>query len=398
MPVRAPGGRRLPRGLHPVAWWLWAGGLAVAASRTSNPVLLALLLAVLGYVVSARRTEAAWARGFKYYLWFALIVVGVRVLFRSVFGTPVTSADHVLFSLPRLPMPSWYAGVQLGGPVSLEATLAAALDGLRLACILCCVGAANSLANPKRALRVLPGALYELGVAVTVSISVAPQLIDSVQRVHRARRLRAGGRSGLRGLRSVAVPVLADALARSLQLAAAMDSRGYGRAGTASRASRRLTAGLLLRGMFGLAAGTYGLLDSSLPGGFGLPVLLAGASLCCGGLLAGNRRLGRTSYRPDPWRAPEWLVSGSGLLAAGGVILAGRLQPEALNPVPLSWPPLPPLAAVAILLAATAGIAAPPPVRLPAANRREPAERRSERAEELAEERPGYAMSDGTAP
>src|SRR5690348_11936337 len=175
---RTAASRRLPRGLHPIAWWLWAAGLAVAASRTSNPLLLGLLLAVLGYVVSARRSEAAWARGFKYYLWFALIVVGIRVLFRSIFASPVTPADHVLFRLPRIPLPGWYAGIQLGGPVSLEASLAAALDGLRLACILCCIGAANSLANPKRALRVLPGALYELGVAVTVSLSVAPQLID----------------------------------------------------------------------------------------------------------------------------------------------------------------------------------------------------------------------------
>ena len=47
----------------------------------------------------------------------------------------------------------------------------------------------DTLANPKRALRVLPGALYELGVAVTVALSVAPQLVDSTQRVRRARRV-----------------------------------------------------------------------------------------------------------------------------------------------------------------------------------------------------------------
>lgn len=96
------------------------------------------------------------------------------------------------------PDPHWYAGIQLGGPVSLEATLSAATDGLRLACLLCCIGAANTLANPKRALRVLPGALYELGVAVTVSMSVAPQLVESVQRVARARRLRADRARGVR--------------------------------------------------------------------------------------------------------------------------------------------------------------------------------------------------------
>ena len=35
---------RLPRALHPGAWWLWAVGLAAAASRTTNPLLLALVV------------------------------------------------------------------------------------------------------------------------------------------------------------------------------------------------------------------------------------------------------------------------------------------------------------------------------------------------------------------
>ena len=40
------------RGLHPAAWWLWAGCLAVAAFRTTNPLLLVLIGAVAAYVVS----------------------------------------------------------------------------------------------------------------------------------------------------------------------------------------------------------------------------------------------------------------------------------------------------------------------------------------------------------
>ncbi len=64
--------------------------------------------------------------------------------------------------------------------------------------MLCCIGAANALANPKRALRVLPGALYELGMAVTVAVSLAPQLVESVQRVRRARQLRGGRGAGCR--------------------------------------------------------------------------------------------------------------------------------------------------------------------------------------------------------
>ncbi|MGW4273940.1 energy-coupling factor transporter transmembrane component T [Streptomyces seoulensis] len=361
------GGRRLPRTLHPVAWWVWALSLATAVSRTDNPLLLFLVLAVLGYVVTARRTEAPWARGFKYYLYLALSVVTIRVAFRTVFATGITPRDHFLFSLPHIPTPDWYAGIRLGGPVSLEALLSAATDGLRLACMLCCIGAANTLANPKRALRVLPGALYELGVAVTVSLSVAPQLVQSVQRVHRAKRLRAARSTGLRALRGIVVPVLEDALERSLRLAAAMDSRGYGRAGTATRRSRRATGALMLLGMCGLCAGAYGLLDATAPGLLGLPAMGAGALLCFAGLRLGGRRVTRTAYRPDPWRAAEWAVAGCGVLSAVLLFTDMGFDAAELNPsiYPLSWPPLPWVPAAAILLAGTAGFLAPPPA-LPA--------------------------------
>ena len=185
---------RLPRPLHPIAWWIWAIGLGAAVSQTDNPLLLVVALAVIAYVVILRRTEAPWARGLKYYFVLAFVVVLLRIAFRSVFGGIVSTDDHILFSLPELPLPHWAAQVQLGGPVSLENTVSAAADGMRLAVLLCCIGAANTLANPRRALRSLPGALYELGVAVVVCMSVAPQLIESIGRVRRARRLRSSAR------------------------------------------------------------------------------------------------------------------------------------------------------------------------------------------------------------
>ena len=353
---------RLPRSLHPIAWWLWAIGLATAVSRTSDPLLLLLVLAVLGFVVSARRSAAPWARGFRYYLIAAFVIIAMRVVFRAVFATGVASSDHILFTLPQLHLPHWYSGVQIGGPVSLEACLSSAFDGLRLATLLCCVGAANVLANPKRALRVLPGALYELGVAVVVALTFAPQLVDSGQRVRRARRLRAGHGKGLRGLRSLVVPVLEDALERSLSLAAGMDSRGYGRAGSASRARRRGTAALLLAGMLGLCIGVFGLLNTAGPHDFAWPAIAAGIALCVGGLAAGGRRVQRTAYRPDRWLWPEWVVAGGGILCAVALVADSTYSATALNPslYPLTWPTLPVLPAAAILLAGLAALAAPP--------------------------------------
>jgi len=371
---------RIPRSLHPVAWWIWAIGLAIAVSRTTNPVLLGLVFGVLGVVVASRRGEAPWARAFKYYLYLALFVVGIRVVFRSIFGGDVdASTMHVWFQLPRIPLPSWAAGIQLGGAVTAEGTFSALFDGLMLGCLLCCIGAANTLANPKRALRVLPGALYELGVAVVVSLSVAPQLVESVIRVRRARKLRGGSRAGLHAMREVVIPVLEDALERSIRLAAAMDSRGYGRAGSASRGSRRLTGALMLAGMCGICIGAYGVLDSSLPRLMGLPALLLGAILCVGGLVLGGRRVRRSTYRPDRWAVPEWLVAISGVVPAILLVSGWGSSAVSLNPStdPLTWPTLPVVPALAILLACLPAVASPP--RQPAFSRR--VERRSQHQE-----------------
>jgi energy-coupling factor transport system permease protein len=353
------------RGLHPVAWWLWAIGLLAAATRITNPLLLAVLLATLAFVVAARRTDAPWARGFRYYLVLALVVIAVRMVFRAIFATGVGSADHVLFTLPALHLPHWYSGLTIGGPVSVEGMLSAGMDGLRLGTLLCCVGAANVLANPKRALRVLPGALYELGVAVVVALTVAGQLLESAQRVRRAQRLRAVEQRRLHRWRGIAVPVLTDALDRSLRLAAGMDSRGYGRSGFRTRAARRVTAGLLLAGMCGLCVGLFGLLDSAAPRALGMPAIFGGAALCCGGLALGGRRVRRTAYRRDPWGWREIVVAGAGLLCAALLIAGAGAAPAALQPTwhPLGWPSLPLIPVVAIVLSGLAALAAPVPVR-----------------------------------
>lgn len=355
---------RRPRPLHPMAWWLWAIGLAVCVSQTTNPVLLALVLAVLGTVVVSRRSESPWGRAFRYYLLLAAVVVAIRVVFRSVFGGDIDAGTmHVLVTLPHVPLPSWAAGVQLGGPVTLEGTLGALYGGLQLGVLLCCVGAANSLADPKRALRTLPGALYELGVAAVVAVSVAPQLVESIQRVRRARRLRGGASRRFHVLRSVAIPVLVDAFERSLLLAAAMDSRGYGRSAGASREARRVTGALMVGGMLGLCLGVYGLVDSSAPGGLGLAALAGGSALCATGLVLGGRRVRATRYRPDPWRMPEWLVAFFGAVPAA-VFVAGAggvaLHPSTDPPV---WPSVPIVGVLAILVAALPAVVAPPMTR-----------------------------------
>jgi energy-coupling factor transport system permease protein len=352
-----------PRMLHPGAWWLWALGLAAAASRTQNPVPLLMILAVTGFVVAARRTDAPWARSYGAFLKLALLVIAIRIVFQALLSSG-SQGPTTLFALPEMPLPG-STGLKLGGEVSLEAVLRAFYEGLQLATILVCVGAANALGSARRLLRSVPGALYEVGVAVVIALTFAPQLVTDAARVREAHRLR-GQAGGLRAIRRLAMPVFEGALDRSVELAAAMDARGYGRATRESPAARRAIGLFVLAGLVGVCVGVYGLLSGTSRSWLGLPTLLAGCLLGAVGLQVGGRRTGRSRYRPDPWALPEWLVAGSGLAAAVATFVTVSVDPGSLVPASVTaLPPVPLAAVTAILGAMLPAVLAPPPPREP---------------------------------
>ncbi len=346
-----------PRDLHPGAWWIWALGLATAASATTNPFVVLLIVMAAVMVVLARRTEAPWALSFRLYVYLALIIVVIRVVFRIAFGG--VDDDVVLVHLPEIPLPDVAAGVQLFGPVTRTDVLGGLYDGLRLAAIVLCIGAANTLANPKRLLRSLPPALYEAGTAIIVALSVFPQLAESVVRVRRARSLRGDASRGVGSLRRLVVPVMEDALERSMLLAATMDARGYGRSGTASPERRRLTGVLLLSGLVGLGVGTYALLDHTAPRWLTAPFLVGGAALAFAGLVSAGRRVERVVYRPDPWRAGEAVAAASGVAVAALVL---TLPVDVAYPFYDVVPALTVPILLAAVLAAVPAVMTPPPV------------------------------------
>jgi energy-coupling factor transport system permease protein len=353
-----------PRMLHPVAWWGWGVGLATAAAHTTNPWLLLLIVAVAGWVVIERR-EVGALDSFRPFLLIGLFAIALRVVLTIVLGNGVPG-QVVLVDLPQVRLPSWFAGLRLGGAVTLESVVAAAIDGLRLATTLACLGAANALASPRRLLRYAPATLYDIGTAVVVALTFAPALVDLAGRVRAARRLRGHSGRGLRELARLAVPVLEGALDRSLDLAASMESRGYGRTAVRGRRDRIIGSVLALTGSAGTVAGLYGVLSSSAQGWLGLPMLGTGLVLLTLSLVLGARRDARTAYRRDPWRAPEWVTCALGVLPAALLTYAeGDGWPGiTLIQVPLDWPPLPALPASAIGAALLVAWLTPVPPRL----------------------------------
>lgn len=340
------------RWLHPGAWWIWALGLGAAASRTANPLLLGLIVAVAAVVVAHRRPHAEWANAFGLFLRLALFVIVVRVGFALLMG--VRFGTTVLFVLPTVRLPAWMAGVTMGGEVTAEMVLFAAVQGAQLATLLICVGAANSLASAARLVKSLPAGLYYVGVISAVALSLAPRMAVNVRRVMQVRRLRGRRSRGLRAVAEAAIPVFEASLDDAVSLAAGMDTRGYGRAVSADDRGRRFDSALILGGLVGLAIGLYGVLDATA---FGWPLLVLGVALAVTGMTSAGRRITRTRYRPDPWAGPEWLTAGVGLAAMVALLLA---QDNSLS-LPLTWPTLPVAATAAVLLAALPAVLTPPP-------------------------------------
>lgn len=356
---------RRSRWLHPVAWWAWALSLAAAATRVTNPLLLLMLISAAAVVVAARKPDAPWGKSFEFFLTLGAMIIVIRVLFQVIFGA--ATGNFLLVSLPGISLPTWMSGLRIGGPIMLESLLGAFYDGLRLATIAIVIGAANSLASPSRLLKALPSALYELGVSVVVALSFIPQLITDAVRIREMRRLRGRDTRGLKAYASLAIPVLAGALDRSINLAASMDSRGYGRINQQGRVARRIVVGLLLTATVLLVIGIYGLFTSDANPLLGLPTLIVGLILAALAVWRSGQDRSRTIYRPDKWMLPEFLVSGAGAFTFAIFIWAGlRVGTntalwEQLHPALDAWPTLPLWGVVACAIAATPAFTAPRP-------------------------------------
>lgn len=325
--------------------------------RTRNPFVLAMLGAAAAYVAVSRRQPGTAGRAVSLFVRMGLVVIAIRVTLTALLG--VRSPGTTILTLPSLELPEWAAGVSLGGAVTVEQVLFASYQGLQLAVILVCFGAANSVCSSYRLLRSVPPVLHEAGVAVGVAVSLTPQLVVSVTRVRSAHRLR-GRPGGLRGMRGVVMPVLEESLERAIAMAASMDVRGYGRSAAVPAARRRLAAGALLVGLVGLVVGSYALLDGTAPAALRVPALAFGGVAVVVGLGVAGGRVRRTSYRRDVWEASEWGVSCCGVLAAACVVALGG-GPGAVTPTaPPAWPTVPALALVAAALAAAPAVVAPP--------------------------------------
>jgi energy-coupling factor transporter transmembrane protein EcfT len=209
--------------LHPLTLWIWATLTAIGVVALDNTWVALASMGVAFILVKVRSDGSPWNATFSWSLRIAAFIIAVRAIVGVLIGVPIPGTE--LFRLPILQLPSWMPGIRIGGAVTAERLSSSLHEGIIIAALIILFGAASALTSPHKLLRVLPFFIYEIGITLVIAASVFPQLVQSLHRIRKAQKLRGIEKVGIR---SLALPLLEEALSRSLQLAEAMDSRGYG--------------------------------------------------------------------------------------------------------------------------------------------------------------------------
>jgi energy-coupling factor transporter transmembrane protein EcfT len=209
--------------LHPLTLWVSAILLAIGVVALDNAWIAIAIVGAAALLVYMRRDGSPWQASFILSLRIGATILAIRTIVGILIGVPIPGT--ILFRLPLVDLPSWMPGIRVGGAVTLERLSSSLHEGVIIATMIGLFGAATSLTSPHKLLRVTPSFIYEIGITLVIATSLFPQLATSARRIRTAQKLR--GIEKFR-IRSIAIPLLEESLSKSLQLAAAMDARGYG--------------------------------------------------------------------------------------------------------------------------------------------------------------------------
>jgi energy-coupling factor transporter transmembrane protein EcfT len=211
---------------HPLFYWLWALTLLLILLISNTPLIsISISIAAIALVL-IKRSNTYWYQSFRWSLKLAALAFTLRMAIGVIIGVPMPG--QVLFTIPSITLPDLFVGIRLGGDVTSQRLATAFDEAILLVALILIFAAASALSNPHEFLRVLPRKYYGLGLATVIASSVAPQSARSIERVRAARRLRGESATGITTFKKVGVPVLEESLERSIELAASLESRGYG--------------------------------------------------------------------------------------------------------------------------------------------------------------------------
>ena len=339
---------------HTWSWIVWLIAAAVPAFTLRNPLYLIMVLGAAWIVYTALGRATPMGSSWASFVKLGILLFALTVPFNAL---SMHAGQIVLFRLPA----GWPI---VGGPITLEAIIAGAVNGLALLTILVVFAAFNAVVDHYQLLQSTPSFLFQAGVVVSIAITFVPQMVLGAKEIRQAQRIRGHRFRGIRDLLPLVIPLLSNGLERAIQLAETMEARGFG--STVDPLSRRQSILSQIETLVALAGLLVGLSVLAFsPGNRALGWVLA--SLGVAGLLAilglQGRRVQRSRYRRPHWRARDTVVAVASATLLAVVVAAKLAAPELLYYSP--YPPNPLLPSfnlwvgAALLLLALPALVAP---------------------------------------
>ncbi len=328
---------------HPVAQATWLMTGLVMLFVTSNPLYVGTigLCAVVVYAAHRRRDRRGIDLLLAAGVAFSALTVPLNLLTGSSGATP-------LFDLPAMTLPGWLASVRFGGTVTAESLVYATGQAVGVAAIVALVCAFNAVVDPFRLLKLVPPGLAQLGIIVTIGLLLIPETLIRAAALHEARIVR-GHRRGVRSLPSLLLPLLAEALERSVQRAESLDARGFGRL---SSERGGIGAVVAIAGIASAAFGAFAYHYSSMHA-LALVCLVTGGAAVAGVVWQQGRAGGAVRMRQSAMSAGDVLVVCAACAGLSAFIALRLLGSGGLTYLPfpaLHAPPFEPVPTIACLL------------------------------------------------
>ncbi|MBX3081689.1 MAG: hypothetical protein KF716_08635 [Anaerolineae bacterium] len=303
----------MSRSLDTRAWLIWLAGMLLPSLLTFNPWLQLLIIgiALLLWPGDAPDQRSDFLR-LRVLLRIGIAALVIGGLFNLLV---VHYGSTVLIHLPdALPI--------IGGILTLEALLFGLLNALRVIGIIFAFATFSRQINYADLLRLAPSALFELGLMLSIGVTLVPFMLRSFNEIRESQALRGHRAQGIRGLLPLFTPLVASGMEHALALAESMEARGYG----SVQFSRRVMLGQalallsLLFLLILLAINTFLPIISLIM----ILLIVAVGLLMVVGLQLMASGAGRTRFRRLRWGWREWVVTAGASTAMIALLVADR--------------------------------------------------------------------------
>lgn len=307
--------------LHTWSWlsWLIAGLIIVTTTR--NPFYLLLLILVLLTIQSVLPQN-------KSHLPMSTIKFSISVLILSSVLNALISrfGETILFKIPgHFPL--------ISGPVTLEAILFGAINGLVLIAMFMLFTIINAVIPVHDLVRLIPQALHPIAVVTTIALTFIPAMQQQFRAIQDAQSMRGQRLQRLRDWLPLFIPLLIGSLERAMQIAEAMTARGYSVQPIKKQFSwlKIILPALLL---FIISGWLMILILKEII--LGWLLIVTGVVLLIGLFLTSGRRFPKTRFHEETWKLPSIFVLVTALLISIFFLVPGPgTESLAYNPYPL---------------------------------------------------------------